>query len=316
MERMIQRLAIIGQGLIGSSITRAARAYGVAREITITDSNEKVRNRTVEIGLGDAKVVSTNIAAVEGADFIVLCVPVGQIAEVVQEIGGVVRKGAILTDVGSVKGSVIRDTAPYISREVHFIPAHPLAGTESSGPESGLTEMFLDRWCILTPPSGADLDAVEEVKRFWQAIGSHVEIMDPKHHDYVLAITSHIPHLIAFTIFHTALRHERITDSEVMKYSAGGFRDFTRIASSNPAMWRDIFLNNKEAILDVLLQFNADLSSLTEAIRKSDGERIFDDLSTSRLARRKVIEREHISAKPKLKPRDAKPLFRPYSSGD
>lgn len=316
MEIIASKLAIIGQGLIGSSITRSARASNLAGEIVVTDTSAKVRDRIKTLGLGEARVVPTNIEAVEGADLVVLCVPVGQMASVAGEIGHSLKDGAILTDVGSVKESVIRDVAPYIVRGVHLVPAHPLAGTERSGPDSGVADMFQDRWCIVTPPKNADPAAVEKVKRFWRAMGSYVETMDPRHHDYVLAITSHVPHLIAFTIFHTALRHERITDSEVMKFSAGGFRDFTRIASSNPTMWRDIFLQNREAILDVLAEFTADLKGLSDAIGSEDGDRIFKDLSTSRLTRRKVIEREHISVKAKSPPRPIPPLARPYSSGE
>ena len=316
MAHVINKLAVIGQGLIGSSITRAVGEYGVARQITVTDSSPKIRSKVIELGLGEAKVVSTNEAAVEGADLIVICVPVGRIGEVVQQIAKAIKSGAIVTDVGSTKVSVITDAAPYIPEGVHFVPAHPLAGTERSGPGSGRTNLFQNQWCILTPPNGTVPGAVEKVKDFWQGIGAHVEIMKPRHHDHVLAITSHVPHLIAFTIFHTALRHERVTDSEVMKFSAGGFRDFTRIASSNPTMWRDIFLSNKEAILDVLFELTADISSLSEAIRRDDGEMLFNHLSMSRLARRKAIEKEHISVKSKPKPKPVRMLSRPYSSDD
>jgi cyclohexadieny/prephenate dehydrogenase len=317
MERVVGRLAIIGQGLIGSSITRAAREYAAADQIVVTDASPKIRKTVLGLGLGNAKVVDTNSEAVGNADLVVLCVPVGQMSAVASEIGGLLRQNCILTDVGSVKRSVIDDVMPHLRPDVHFIPAHPLAGTENSGPENGMADLFFERWCILTPPEGADADSVDRLKAFWRALGSHVETMTPRHHDYVLSITSHIPHLIAFTIFHTALRHERISDSEVMKFSAGGFRDFTRIASSNPTMWRDIFLRNKEAILDVLSEFNADLQSLSEAIRRDDGEKIFHDLSTSRLTRRKIIEREHISVKQRkaLKDQTAR-ISRPYSQDE
>jgi cyclohexadieny/prephenate dehydrogenase len=316
MEHVVRRLAIIGQGLIGSSITRAASAFGVAAQIAVTDLSPRVRSKVIEFGLGDSEVLPNNTAVVRDADLIVICVPVGQIAAVAQEIEPYIKDGAIVTDVGSVKGPVVRDVVAHIPPGAHFVPAHPLAGTEKSGPESGFANLFSNQWCILTPPEGESPSAIDKVKAFWQAIGSHVEIMTPKHHDYVLAITSHVPHLIAFTIFHTALRHERVTESEVMKFSAGGFRDFTRIASSNPAMWRDIFLYNKDAIIDVLLEFNADLSFLAEIIRKEDGEKIFDQLSKSRLARRRVIEKEHISIKAKAKNRLRKGLSRPYSLDD
>ncbi len=312
MEQAVRKLAIIGQGLIGSSITRAALEYSAADQVVVTDISPKIRETVLRLGLGNAKVVDTNREAIQGADLVVLCVPVGQMSAVAAEIGGLLESGAILTDVGSVKCSVVEDVIPHLRDDVHFIPSHPLAGTENSGPESGMADLFVDRWCIITPLND-DAAAIDRIKKFWQSLGSHVELMSTKHHDYVLSITSHIPHLIAFTIFHTALRHERISDSEVMKFSAGGFRDFTRIASSNPTMWRDIFLSNREAILDVLSEFNADLSSLAEAIRKGDGEKIFHDLSTSRLTRRKIIEREHISVKAKKDLKIGTRIRRPYS---
>jgi cyclohexadieny/prephenate dehydrogenase len=316
MEQVVRKLAIIGQGLIGSSITRAAREYSAADQIVVTDISSKIRKTVLRLGLGNARVVDTNREAIEGADVVVLCVPVGQMGAVASEIGEFLKGGAILTDVGSVKRSVVGDVAPYLRDDVHFIPSHPLAGTENSGPESGMADLFLDRWCIITPTDEEDIVSIDRIKAFWRSLGSHVEIMSAKHHDYILAITSHIPHLLAFTIFHTALRHERISDSEVMKFSAGGFRDFTRIASSNPTIWRDIFLRNREAILDVLAEFNADLSSLAEAIRKGDGEKIFHDLSTSRLTRRKIIEREHISVKSRKDLKVTTRISRPYSLDD
>jgi len=266
MAPVVQRLAILGQGLIGSSITRAASAGGIAREIVVTDAVPKVRKVVAELGLGLAKVVDTSAEAVAGADLVVACVPVGQYGALAKEIGPHLKPGAIVSDVGSVKGAVVRDMLPYLPKGVHLVPAHPLAGTEHSGPEAGLADLFENRWCIVTPLEGADAAAVETVRAFWKALGSEVETMDVAQHDRVLAITSHLPHLIAFAIFHTGLRHEEMSESEVMKFSASGFRDFTRIASSNPVMWRDIFLNNKEAVLDVLRQFNADLSNLAKAI--------------------------------------------------
>lgn len=312
MAPVVQRLAILGQGLIGSSITRAASAGGIAREIVVTDAVPKVRKVVAELGLGLAKVVDTSAEAVAGADLVVACVPVGQYGALAKEIGPHLKTGAIVSDVGSVKGAVVRDMLPYLPKGVHLVPAHPLAGTEHSGPEAGLADLFENRWCIVTPLEGADAAAVETVRAFWKALGSEVETMDVAQHDRVLAITSHLPHLIAFAIFHTGLRHEEMSESEVMKFSASGFRDFTRIASSNPVMWRDIFLNNKEAVLDVLRQFNADLSNLAKAIEQGDAQKLVDDLSTSRLTRRKVIEKEHISVTAPKREHDMPSLVRPY----
>jgi cyclohexadieny/prephenate dehydrogenase len=315
MSRIFDKTAIIGQGLIGSSISRAIHAHRLEGDVVITDAVPKVRKRLRELGIGGTKVVDTNREAVEGADFIIACVPVGTMGAVAAEIGPHLKSGAILSDVGSVKGAVIREVVPHLSDQVRFIPAHPLAGTEHSGPDSGMADLFENRWCILTPPSGADPAAVEKVRLFWQALGSVIEIMSVENHDYVLAITSHLPHLIAFTIFHTALRHEQTTNSEVIKFSASGFRDFTRIASSNPTMWRDVFLNNKEAVLSVLKDFNADIAALADAIEHDDAERLFDELSKSRLVRRKVIEKEHISLTPK-KQKDEIAIVPPYGWTD
>jgi len=313
MEPVVNRLAIIGQGLIGSSITRAVSANRIARELVVTDASPKVRKTVAELGLGIAKVVETSAEAVRDADLIVACVPVGQYGALAKEIGPHLKAGAIVSDVGSVKGAVVRDMLPHLPKNVHLVPAHPLAGTEHSGPESGLADLFENRWCIVTPLEGASENAVTTLQSFWKALGSEVEIMSVPQHDKVLAITSHLPHLIAFTIFHTGLKHEEISNSEVMKYSASGFRDFTRIASSNPTMWRDIFLNNKEAVLGALKQFNEDLADLAKAIETNDAQKIVDVLSTSRLTRRKVIEKEHISVTaPKREHEDAFPIVRPY----
>ncbi|MBX3520192.1 MAG: prephenate/arogenate dehydrogenase family protein [Xanthobacteraceae bacterium] len=313
MAPVVNRLAVIGQGLIGSSITRAVSANKVAREVVVTDALPKVRKTVAELGLGIAKVVETSVEAARGADLVIACVPVGQYGALAKEIGPHLKAGAILSDVGSVKGAVVRDMLPHLPKSVHLVPAHPLAGTEHSGPEAGLADLFENRWCIVTPLEGADEDAVETVRQFWKALGAEVETMSVSHHDEALAITSHLPHLIAFAIFHTGLRLEETSHAEVMKYSAGGFRDFTRIASSNPTMWRDIFLNNKEAVLGVLKQFNADLSALAKAIEENDGAKLIDALSKSRLTRRKVIEKEHISVtSAKREHEDAFPIVRPY----
>ena len=313
MAPVVNRLGIIGKGLIGSSITRAVSANKIARELVVTDASPKVRKTVAELGLGIAKVVETSAEAVREADLVVACVPVGQYGALAKEIGPHLKAGAILSDVGSVKGAVVRDMLPHLPKSVHLVPAHPLAGTEYSGPEAGLADLFENRWCIVTPLENADESAVETIRAFWTAMGSEVEVMSVEHHDTALAITSHLPHLIAFAIFHTGLKHEELANSEIMKYSAGGFRDFTRIASSNPTMWRDIFLNNKEAVLEVLKQFNTDLGDLAKAIEQDNAQKIVDFLSTSRLTRRKVIEKEHISViTPKREHEDAFPIVRPY----
>jgi cyclohexadieny/prephenate dehydrogenase len=313
MEAVVNRLAIVGQGLIGSSITRAVSLRRLVRELVVTDVSPKVRKTVAELGLGIAKVVDTSAEAIRGADLVVACVPVGQYGALAKEIGPHLKPGAVVTDVGSVKGAVVRDMRPHLPANVQLVPAHPLAGTENSGPESGLADLFENRWCIVTPLPGAQIEAIETVRRFWKALGAEVEVMPVEQHDKALAITSHLPHLIAFAIFHTGLKHEETSHSEVMKYSAGGFRDFTRIASSNPTMWRDIFLNNKQAVLEVLKQFNADLSELAKAIEDDNGQKIFETLSTSRLTRRKVIEKEHISVTAaRREQEDVFPIVRPY----
>ena len=317
MTPIIGKLAVIGQGHIGSSVSRSAVKHGLAGEVTVTDIDPKVRKTIAELGIGVAKVVDTSVDAVADADLVIACVPVGQYGALTQEIAKHLKPGSIFSDVGSVKGSVVRDVLPHLSANVNFVPAHPLAGTERSGPDSGLADLFLNRWCILTPLPNTDRQAVATATAFWQALGSYVEVMTPDHHDHVLAITSHVPHLIAFTIFHTALNYERSTDSEVMKYSAGGFRDFTRIASSNPTMWRDIFLSNRDAILDILDQFTGDLKEFADAVRSGDADKLMSSLSTSRLTRRKVIEKEHISVTgDKTKTPELDFIVRPYGSGD
>ncbi len=315
MEPIVNRLAIVGQGLIGSSITRAVMKRGVAREVVVTDASAKVRKRVAELGFGVAKVVHSNVEAVEGADLVIACIPVGQYGAFAKETKKHLKRDAIISDVGSVKGAVLKAMRPHLPKHVHLVPAHPLAGTEQSGPDSGVASLFENRWCILTPPKKTNPAAVDKLKAFWEAIGSEVQIMSVRDHDHVLAITSHLPHLIAFAIFHTGLKEEEALPAGVMKYSAGGFRDFTRIASSNPTMWRDIFLNNKDAVLDVLKQFKSDLNKLAKAIERGDAEKLFDQLSISRLTRRKVIEKEHISV---VKPpkEDSKLSLSLYGSDD
>ena len=291
------RIALIGFGLIGGSIARAAREQGLAGEIVATARSARTRARVSELGIVD-RVVDSNVEAVKDADLVILCIPVGACGTVAQEIAGHLKPGAIVSDVGSVKGAVVRDMAPHLPANVHFVPAHPVSGTEHSGPDSGFAELFIDRWCILTPPEGTDGDAVEQMRAFWAALGARVEIMTPDHHDLVLAITSHLPHLIAYTIVGTADELAQVTSSEVIKFSAGGFRDFTRIAASDPVMWRDVFLANKDAVLEMLGTFNEDLSRLTRAIRRGDGEALFEHFTRTRAIRRGIVEIGQDSAAP------------------
>lgn len=296
-EPPFKRIALIGFGLIGGSIARAARAQGLAGEIVTTARSAKTRARVQELGVVDS-VLETNAEAVKGADLVILCIPVGACGPVAEEIAPFLEAGAIVSDVGSVKGAIARDMGPYIPQGVHFVPAHPVAGTEHSGPDSGFAELFINRWCILTPPDGTDPVAIEKLRAFWAGLGARVEIMTPDHHDLVLAITSHLPHLIAYTIVGTADELAQVTSSEVIKFSAGGFRDFTRIAASDPTMWRDVFLANKEAVLEMLGTFNEDLSKLTRAIRRNDGEALFEHFSRTRAIRRGIVEIGQDSAAP------------------
>jgi cyclohexadieny/prephenate dehydrogenase len=286
---LFNRLALIGVGLIGSSIARAARAQGVVTSIVATARSAQTRQRVKELGIAD-KVVDTNAEAVEGADLVIVCIPVGASGAAAKEIGPHLQQGAIVSDVGSVKGSVLRDMAPHLPAGVHFVPAHPVAGTEYSGPDAGFAELFVNKWCILTPPDKADAGAVQKLSDFWSALGANVETMSADHHDLVLAVTSHLPHLIAYTIVGTASELREVTRSEVLKFSAGGFRDFTRIASSDPVMWRDIFLANKDAVLEVLGRFSEDLSALTRAMRSGDGQTLFDIFTERRAIRKGIVE--------------------------
>jgi cyclohexadieny/prephenate dehydrogenase len=286
---LFERVALIGFGLIGGSIARAAKLQGLASEIVITARSETTRARVKELGIVD-RVVETNVEAVADADLVILCIPVGACGPVAQEIAARLKPGAVVSDVGSVKAAVVRDMAPHLPKSAHFVPAHPVAGTEHSGPDSGFAELFINRWCILTPPEGTDPDAVQRLRAFWAGLGARVETMTPEHHDLVLAITSHLPHLIAYTIVGTAEELAQVTESEVIKFSAGGFRDFTRIAASDPTMWRDVFLANKEAVLEMLGTFNEDLSKLTRAIRRGDGEALFEHFARTRAIRRGIVE--------------------------
>ena len=294
---LFNRLALLGVGLIGSSIARAARAQGTVREIVATARSAATRQRVAELGLAD-QVVETNAAAAAGADLVIACAPVGACGEIAREIGAHLKPGAVVSDVGSVKGAVVKDMAPHLPDGVHFVPAHPVAGTEHSGPDSGFPELFIDRWCILTPPEGTDAGATDRLRAFWAAMGAKVEVMTPEHHDLVLAITSHLPHLIAYTIVGTADELAQVTSSEVIKFSAGGFRDFTRIAASDPTMWRDVFLANKDAVLEMLGTFNEDLSKLTRAIRRGDGQALFDHFTRTRAIRRGIVSIGQDSAAP------------------
>jgi cyclohexadieny/prephenate dehydrogenase len=297
MTKPFDRVALIGIGLIGSSLAHAMRKHKLAGEITGYARSEGTLAKAMEIGLVD-RVFPTAAEAVKDADLVILCSPVGTYGELAREIGPKLSPGAILTDVGSVKGAVVRDVLPHVPRDVNFIPGHPIAGTEQSGPESGFAELFINRWCILTPLPDSDTGAVERLADFWRACGSNVEVMTPEHHDLVLAITSHLPHLIAYNIVSTAADLEEVTSSEVIKYSAGGFRDFTRIAASDPTMWRDVFLNNKDAVLEMLGRFSEDLSALQRAIRWGDGDMLFDVFARSRQIRRGIIEAGQDTASP------------------
>ncbi len=296
-EPLFERVAIIGAGLIGSSIARAARRKRVAREIAIADCSSEVLERVRALGIAD-EIAASPAEAAAGADFVIFCVPVGANEAVAQEVAPRLKAGAIVSDVGSVKGAVIAAIAPQLPEGVHLIPAHPVAGTEQSGPDAGFATLFLNRWCILTPPDGADPGAVERVSAFWQAIGSNVEVMAAAHHDLVLAITSHVPHLIAYNIVGTAYDLEEATRAEVIKFSAGGFRDFTRIAASDPTMWRDVFLNNKDAVLEALGRFNEDLTALQRMIRRGDGDGLHALFTHTRAIRRGIVELGQETAAP------------------
>jgi len=288
-EPVFNRLALIGIGLIGSSLARVARLHGIAREIVISSRSEPTLERARQLELGDAYTLSP-ADAVRDADLVILCVPVGAVGPVAEAISAHLKPGAIVSDVGSVKSSVVRQVRPHLPQGVHLVAAHPVAGTEYSGPDAGFATLFQNRWCILTPEPDADPEAVAKVRAFWEACGSNVEIMTPEHHDLVLAITSHIPHLIAYNIVGTAADLESVTQSEVIKFSAGGFRDFTRIAASDPTMWRDVFLHNKDAVLETLGRFSEDLSALQRAIRWGDGDALFDLFTRTRAIRRSIIE--------------------------
>jgi cyclohexadieny/prephenate dehydrogenase len=282
------RVTIIGLGLIGSSIARAVREYMPTVRLTLHDADPAVRERVLDLDLAD-DVTDTAGAAVTDADLVMLCVPVGAMGTVAEAIAHDLPADAIVSDVGGSKASVIAALREHLPHAV-IVPGHPVAGTEHSGPDAGFASLFKGRWCILTPPEGTSEAAVERLKAFWQAFGAQVEIMDPKHHDLVLAVTSHVPHLIAYTIVGTASDLEDVTQGEVIKFSAGGFRDFTRIAASDPTMWRDVFLNNREAVLEILQRLTEDLTMLQRAIRWGDGDTLFDLFTRTRAVRRSIVE--------------------------
>lgn len=284
-----RRVCLIGVGLIGSSIARAVNRNALAGEIVAADKSPETLAKAMELGLCHETTLDA-AKAVKGADLVILCTPVGTYREIASAVGPHIEAGTIVSDVGSVKEAVLRDVNPHLGNGVHFIPAHPIAGTEHSGPEAGFPELFQGRWCILTPPPGADEAAVRRIAAFWRRAGSDIEIMTADHHDRVLAITSHLPHLIAFTIVGTATDLEDHLRREVVRFSASGFRDFTRIAASDPVMWRDVFLNNRDAVLEVLGRFTEDLTALQRAIRWGDGDILERRFEKTRAVRRKVIE--------------------------
>jgi cyclohexadieny/prephenate dehydrogenase len=289
------KVAIIGLGLIGSSIARGVQEALPGIAVTGFDKDEKVRTRAAELGL--AHIASSAAEAVANADLVILCVPVGEMGDAAQSIAGALRARAIVSDVGSSKTNVGADLERILP-DARVIPAHPVAGTENSGPDAGFAALFHGRWCILTPGPAADPDGLRTVRFFWEALGARVEVMEAEHHDMVLAITSHVPHLIAFTIVGTASDLEQVTQSEIIKYSAGGFRDFTRIAASNPVMWRDIFLANRDAVLDTLQRFDEDLSMLRHAISVGDGETLFNLFSRTSAIRRGIVQQGQDTAAP------------------
>lgn len=290
MSKVIyDRVALIGLGLIAGSMFHAMKRAGLAGEVTGFARSPETRDIAREIGLCD-RVCDSAAEAVAGADLVVLCVPVGAMGQVAHDIAPALKPGATVTDVGSVKRAVIEAVAPHIPQGVHFVPGHPLAGTEHSGPRSGFAELFDNRWCLLVPVEGTEPAAVERLRLLWRGMGANVELMEADHHDLVCAVTSHAPHLIAYTMVGVADDIRRLTDNEVIKFSAAGFRDFTRIAASDPTMWRDVFLSNKDATLEILGRFTEELFSLQRAIRTGDGDHLFEYFTRTRAIRRGIIE--------------------------
>jgi cyclohexadieny/prephenate dehydrogenase len=297
MTIIYERVALIGLGLIAGSIAHAMRRAKCAGEIVGTARSAETRAIAAEINLCD-RITETAAEAVKGADLVVLCVPIGAMASVMAEIGPALKQGATLSDVGSVKQAVIDEVGPHVPEGVHFIPAHPLAGTEHSGPRSGFATLFDNRWNIIVPLEGADQTKVDQLTEFWTALGAKVTTMTPDHHDLVLAVTSHTPHLIAYTMVGVADDLARVTESEVVNFSAAGFRDFTRIAASDPTMWRDVFLTNKDATLEVLGRFTEELFALQRAIRQGDGDHLHAYFTRTRAVRRGIIEAGQDTAEP------------------
>jgi cyclohexadieny/prephenate dehydrogenase len=289
-EPIFKRIALIGIGLIGSSVARVAKQHGgIAGEVIANARSEATLKRVTELGIADRCEIDP-LRAVEGADCVMLCAPVGAYAALAERIGPHLMPGAILTDVGSTKQSVIRDVAPFVPDHVHFIPGHPMAGTEFSGPDAGFAELFEGRWCLLTPLPGTDEAAVARLREFWRRCGASVSVMEPSHHDRVVAIVSHLPHLIAFTICGTADDLADETRQEVLQFAASGFRDFTRIAASDPVMWRDVFLNNREALLEMLARFTEDAQAMARAVRWGDAAYIEDRVLRGRKIRKELID--------------------------
>jgi len=296
---LFERVAFIGFGLIGSSLARVIKRDGLARHIVASARTQQTLDTALRLGIADS-VATDPAEAVRDADLVVICTPVSTYGVIAKQIAPNLAPGAIITDVGSVKTSVIKAVTPHLPDGIHFVPGHPIAGTENSGPESGFDTLFENHWFLITPPPGTDPTAIERVAELWRRAGSNIEVMDPVHHDHVLAITSHIPHLIAYAIVGTATDLEDHLKSEVIKYSAGGFRDFTRIAASDPVMWRDVFLNNREAVLEMLGRLSEDLSGLQRAIRVGDGETLERLFTRTQEIRRGVVEAgQHIPPAPK-----------------
>jgi cyclohexadieny/prephenate dehydrogenase len=290
MSKVIyDRVALIGLGLIAGSMFHAIKRAGLAGEVTGFARSAETRDIAREIGLCD-RVCDSAAEAVQGADLVVLCVPVGVMGQVAKDISGALKPGATVSDVGSVKRAVIEAVSPHIPEGVHFVPSHPMAGTEHSGPRSGFAELFDNRWCLLVPVEGTEEAAVQRLEALWQGMGANTEVMEADHHDLVCAVTSHAPHLIAYTMVGVADDIRRVTDNEVIKFSAAGFRDFTRIAASDPTMWRDVFLTNKDATLEILGRFTEELFSLQRAIRTGDGDYLFEYFTRTRAIRRGIIE--------------------------
>ena len=294
---LFDKILVVGLGLIGSSLTRAITAKGLAGEVVGFDGSAEVRDEARQVDIG-ARISDELSGEVEAADLVILAVPVGAMQEVAAFVCPHLKRGAVLSDVGSVKGRILADVLPLMPKEAFFVPGPPVAGTEFSGPSAGLEDLFEGRWCILTPPEGTPPEISGRVQEFWQGLGSCVELMDAEHHDIVLAITSHIPHLIAYNIVGTAADLEEVTKGEVIKYSAGGFRDFTRIAASDPVMWRDVFMSNKDAVLEMLGRFVEDLTQLQRHIRRDDAQALEDLFTRTRAIRRSIVEAGQETDKP------------------